>query len=65
MDEEKRINQGYGVIDNCTIGNTEQSGIQKKYDCLTCPYPRYKSGHIIFCDVCMLKILEEQRGKKI
>ena len=36
----------------------------KKYDCTTCPYPRYKCGHVIFCDVCMQKILEEQRAKK-
>ena len=37
---------------------------QKKYDCMTCPYPRYKCGHIIFCDVCIRKILDEQREKK-
>ena len=37
---------------------------KKKYDCMTCPYPRYKCGHIIFCDVCMRKILDEQREKK-
>ena len=36
----------------------------KKYDCMTCPYPRYKRGHIIFCDVCIRKILDEQREKK-
>lgn len=36
----------------------------KKYDCTTCPYPRYKDGHIIFCDVCIRKILDEQREKK-
>ena len=36
----------------------------KKYDCTTCPYPRYKCGHVIFCDVCMQKILDEQRAKK-
>jgi hypothetical protein len=37
---------------------------QKKYDCTTCPYPRYKDSRIIFCDVCMQKILDEQREKK-
>ena len=36
----------------------------KKYDCMTCPYPRYKCGHVIFCDVCIRKILDEQREKK-
>lgn len=36
----------------------------KKYDCTTCPYPRYKDRHIIFCDVCIRKILDEQREKK-
>ncbi len=37
---------------------------QKKYDCTTCPYPRYKDGSIIFCDVCIRKILDEQKAKK-
>lgn len=36
----------------------------KKYDCLTCPYPRYKDGHIIFCDVCIRRIMDEQKEKK-
>jgi len=36
----------------------------KKYDCLTCPYPRYKDGSVIFCDVCICKILDERREKK-
>ena len=36
----------------------------KKYDCTTCPYPRYKDGSIIFCDVCMRRILDEQKAKK-
>ena len=26
---------------------------EKKYNCATCPYPRYNDGHIIFCDVCI------------
>lgn len=36
----------------------------KKYDCTASPYPRYKDRHIIFCDVCIRKILDEQREKK-
>ena len=36
----------------------------KKYDCTTCPYPRYKDKYTIFCDVCIRKILDEQREKK-
>ncbi|WP_202620368.1 hypothetical protein [Emergencia sp. 1XD21-10] len=36
----------------------------KKYDCTTCPYPRYKDSRTIFCDVCIRKILDEQREKK-
>ena len=34
------------------------------YDCQTCPYPRYKDGSVIFCDVCIRKILDEQKEKK-
>ena len=37
---------------------------KRKYDCTTCPYPRYKDGSIIFCDVCIRKILDEQKEKK-
>lgn len=37
---------------------------QKRYDCTACPYPRYKDRHIIFCDVCIRKILDEQKEKK-
>lgn len=37
---------------------------KKKYDCTTCPYPRYKDGGIIFCDVCICKILDERKEKK-
>lgn len=37
---------------------------KEKYNCMTCPYPRYKCGHMIFCDVCMQKILDEQKEKK-
>ncbi len=37
---------------------------KSKYDCTTCPYPRYKDGLVIFCDVCIRKILDEQKEKK-
>lgn len=37
---------------------------KKVYDCKTCPYPRYKDGSVIFCDVCIRKILDEQNEKK-
>ncbi|MFR8215751.1 MAG: hypothetical protein ACLU8Q_07515 [Oscillospiraceae bacterium] len=37
---------------------------KKIYDCTTCPYPRYKDGAVIFCDVCIRKILDEQKEKK-
>ena len=37
---------------------------KKAYDCKTCPYPRYKDGSVIFCDVCIRKILDEQKEKK-
>lgn len=39
-------------------------GKEKNYDCTTCPYPRYKDSRTIFCDVCIRKILDEQREKK-
>ena len=49
-----------------TVGdkNTAAKDSQKKYDCTASPYPRYKDRHIIFCDVCIRKILDEQREKK-
>ena len=37
---------------------------KKKYDCATCPYPRYKEGTVIFCDVCMQKILDRTKEKQ-
>jgi len=40
------------------------SGENKKYDCTTCPYPRYKDSRTIFCDVCIQKVLDGQREKK-
>lgn len=36
----------------------------KKYDCTDCPYPRYKDSRVIFCDVCIRKVLDWQREKK-
>lgn len=38
---------------------------KKKYDCATCPYPRYKEGTVIFCDVCMQKILDRKKRSKV
>jgi hypothetical protein len=37
---------------------------EKKYDCMTCPYPRYREGNVIFCDVCIRRIIDEQNEKK-
>lgn len=37
---------------------------RKIYDCMTCPYPRYKDGAVIFCDVCIRRILDERKEKK-
>ena len=36
----------------------------KTYDCLTCPYPRHKTSELIFCDVCIQRIMDEHRAKK-
>ena len=41
-----------------------ESGKEKKYDCTNCPYPRYKDSRVIFCDVCIRKVLDGQREKK-
>ncbi|WP_168354743.1 MULTISPECIES: hypothetical protein [Lachnospiraceae] len=41
-----------------------ESGKEKKYDCTDCPYPRYKDSRVIFCDVCIRKVLDWQREKK-
>ena len=40
------------------------NGKKKKYDCTTCPYPRYKDRSMIFCDEYKKKILDEQNRKK-
>lgn len=37
---------------------------KKKYDCMTCPYPRYRDSKVVFCDVCIRRILEEKNEKK-
>ena len=47
-----------------TVSDNKAENSQKKYDCTTCPYPRYKDGSIIFCDVCIRRILDEQNEKK-
>lgn len=36
----------------------------KTYDCLTCPYPRHKTPELIFCDVCIRKIMDEHYDDK-
>ena len=98
MDEEKRSNQNYEIIESCTIGSTElvighNPNAPNPYVCwyckggsnyfwgyytnelddarkklneryTTCPYPRYKDGSVIFCDVCIRKILDKQKEKK-
>lgn len=43
---------------------TIMSDKKKTYDCKNCSYARYNDGHTIFCDVCMRKIMNEQREKK-
>ena len=45
-------------------GSMSSNENYKKYDCTTCPYPRYKDGSVIFCDVCIRKILDKQKEKK-
>ena len=37
---------------------------EKRYDCSICPYPGYRDKKLIFCDVCIRRILEEQEEKK-
>ena len=38
---------------------------KRKYDCTTCPYPRYRTiWSVIFCDVCIRRILDEQKERK-
>ena len=36
----------------------------KTYNCLACPYPRHKTPELIFCDVCIRKIMDEHQAKK-
>lgn len=36
----------------------------KTYDCLTCPYPRHKTPELIFCDVCIRRIMDEHYAKE-
>ena len=35
----------------------------KTYDCLTCPSPRHKTPELIFCDVCIRRILDKHKTK--
>lgn len=34
----------------------------KTYDCLTCPSPRHKIPELIFCDVCIRRIMDEHHS---
>ena len=45
-------------------GSMSSNENYKKYDCTDCPYPRYKDSRVIFCDVCIRKVLDWQREKK-
>ena len=36
----------------------------KTYDCLTCTYPRHKTPELIFCDVCIRRIMDKHQAKK-
>lgn len=36
----------------------------KTYDCLTCPYPRHKNAGVIFCDVCIRRIMDKHQADK-
>ena len=58
------VRDGYTVIPLPRSRKAAMTMNDKKYDCTTCPYPRYKDRHIIFCDVCIRKILDEQKEKK-
>ena len=90
MNEEKRINGGYEIIESCTIGSNElvighNPKAPNPYVCWYCKNgkeyfwgyycnelssareklnERYKTGSIIFCDVCIRKILDEQNEKE-
>ena len=90
MNEEKRINGGYEIIENCHIGRTElvighNSKAPNPYVCWYCKdgsdyfwgyycnqlseardkmNERYQTGSIIFCDVCIRKILERAEREK-
>lgn len=35
----------------------------KEYDCLTCPYPRYKTLELIYCDVCIRRIMDKHKAE--
>ena len=35
-----------------------------KYDCMTCPYPQYRVGHILYCDICICRIIDDFKLKK-
>ena len=86
MDEEKRSNQNYEIIESCTIGSTElvighNPNAPNPYVCWYCKggsnyfwgyytneldaaRQKLNDGSVIFCDVCIRKILDKQKEKK-
>lgn len=36
----------------------------KEYNCLTCPYPRYRTPELIYCDVCIRKIMDKHQAEQ-
>ena len=64
MNEEKRMNGGYEIIESCQIGRTELviGHNSKAPNPYVCWY--YKEGTVIFCDVCMQKILDRKKEKQ-
>ena len=82
MNGETRSNQGYAIIESCTIGNTElvighhpkapnpyvcwycKGGDNYYWGCYCNTLEAAKDSRTIFCDVCIRKILDEQREKK-
>ena len=47
-----------------TVSDKMADNSQKKYDCTTCPYPRFKEGTFIFCFLCMNIILDRKKEKQ-
>ena len=39
-------------------------GDEVKYDCLTCPYPRYRDENHIYCDICIREIMDRHSAER-